>query len=157
MSRSGLLSFPSPSSPSSSWLSPASVTVRGVSAPHVLGVCPPLAPFAATDLKRVLRADEDRPGTGVMTSVSLLPASRIHFLSLLSNALRYSRWASVSASPGKKSRRMMCEIADVYVSSFKTIDGLFMRLGAGGGAMRAVEALRLVTALEVLSEAMIVS
>jgi hypothetical protein len=43
---------------------------------------------------------------------------------------------------------MMWEIAEVYVSSSSTIEGLFMRFGAGGGAMRAVEALRFVSALE---------
>src|SRR5690242_107798 len=83
-----------------------------------------------------------------MTWVSFLPDSRIHALSLLSSAFRYSRCASDSANPGKKSRRMMWDTAETYVSSSRTTDGRFIRFGAGGGGMSAPAALRLVSAVE---------
>jgi hypothetical protein len=76
-------------------------------------------------------------------------------LFLLSTAFKYSRWASASAKPGKKSRRMICDTAETYVSSSRTTLGRLIRFGAGSGAMSAVEALRLVSAVDFGSDMVI--
>jgi hypothetical protein len=117
-STSGLLSSWSLESSSSSAVPETEIGVSlpqtlGVSAtlPLVMGVLlvpPAPVPFAFCVLRRRTPA-----GSGVIAWVNFFPASRIQDLSLLSRAFRYSYCASVSASPGKKSRRMMCAIAEV--------------------------------------------
>jgi hypothetical protein len=48
----------------------------------------------------------------------------------------------------------MCEMAETYVSSSRTTEGRLIRFGAGGGGMRAFDALRFVSAVELEADMM---